>query len=70
MTVSYIAAGDGQVQELRGTVSHHLLKGLHIQTKVLYIKNTKDMLTCENLTFIFVLSVEQKFCFGLKKHLD
>ena len=35
MSVSYITAGDGQFQEIRRTVSNHLLKGLHIQTKIL-----------------------------------
>lgn len=33
--VSYVAAGDRQVQEVRGTVSHHVLKRLYVQTKVL-----------------------------------
>ena len=36
MSIPYITAGDGQFQEVRRTIFHHLLKGHHIQTKVLY----------------------------------
>lgn len=32
---SYTTAGDGQIQEVLRTVCDHLLKALHIQTKVL-----------------------------------
>lgn len=42
MQVSYITAGDSHIQEVRRTVSHHLLKILYIQAKVLH-KNTKGL---------------------------
>ena len=45
MSVSYITAGDGQFQEIRRTVSNHLLKGLHIQTKILE-ENAMKMFFC------------------------
>lgn len=63
MQVSYITAGNSQFQEVRRTVSHHLLKSLHIQTKVLY-KNTKDITQKGLHSCLWVFFLVQRFvCF-------
>lgn len=52
---SYVAAGDGQVEERGWTIPHHPGKGLHVQTKVLQ----SQAMRCETPFYLSLIKEEQ-----------